>query len=379
MHATLNRGLFALVSVGLSLATVSHAAPSATAQRLLSRLKSQAKRERWTFTTQYHPVLDQTESEWGGLIIPKNWRHGAQFVRPRVFRDDLPAHFDWREQQHGGLTPVKNQKSCGSCWAFSTVATFADVLKIRDGVVKDLSEQFLVSCNNDGWGCSGGYFAHKYHEDPGAVPAEEFPYVAKNVKCKADLSHEDKIESWAYVSGESDMPDVDAIKQAIHEYGPISVAVAATSSFQAYKSGVFNKCGSSSINHAVNLVGWDDEDGAWIMRNSWGDSWGENGYMRIKYGCNKIGYGASFVRYKATCQPQPVAVAGEDRTIHAGESVTLGDMPVAGQTYKWTPSAGLDDATAAMPTATPSETTTYTLTVETACGTSTRDVTVTVD
>ncbi|RKX26064.1 MAG: hypothetical protein DRP47_08795 [Candidatus Zixiibacteriota bacterium] len=97
------------------------------------------------------------------------------------------------------------------------------------------------------------------------------------------------------------MASVDAMKQAIFDYGPISVAVAANGAMQAYGSGIFDGCDEEApINHAVVLVGWDDSQGpagVWIMRNSWGTGWGEGGYMRMPYGCSRIGYNACYIRY----------------------------------------------------------------------------------
>ena len=115
------------------------------------------------------------------------------------------------------------------------------------------------------------------------------------------------------MSGAEDaVPSVDAIKQAIYTYGPISVAVCAGSHFQAYSGGIFNtseSCGSDVINHAVVLVGWNDNngtDGYWILRNSWGTSWGMAGYMYIGYGVSQVGYGANFIEYAGgTPNPAP--------------------------------------------------------------------------
>ena len=96
------------------------------------------------------------------------------------------------------------------------------------------------------------------------------------------------------------------MKQAMYEHGPLSVCVSVDSSFQAYNGGIFNNCGSTSINHAVVLVGWDDSlgsNGVWIMRNSWGTNWGEDGYMYIEYGCARIGYAAIYTRYTRRLPP----------------------------------------------------------------------------
>lgn len=107
---------------------------------------------------------------------------------------------------------------------------------------------------------------------------------------------------------------VAAIKKALCAYGPLGVAVAVTSAFQAYKSGVFNENSNADINHAVTLVGWDDSKQAWRIKNSWGKAWGEAGYMWITYNTNKIGYGASWVQAKLnppepTCEDGPSLIA----------------------------------------------------------------------
>ena len=179
-------------------------------------------------------------------------------------------------------------------------------IRIKDGVDKDLSEQWLNSCNRSGWGCGGGWFAHDYFlrnglTDPcggnGAVMETSFPYAAADVSCACPYTHNYWIDSWAYIGNSSSVPSVDSIKNAIVNYGPVSVAVAVGSAFQAYSGGVFNATYTGGINHAVVLVGWDDINSCWIMRNSWGPNWGESGYMRIAYNCSSIGYAACWVNY----------------------------------------------------------------------------------
>jgi len=215
---------------------------------------------------------------------------------------DLPAAYDWCDLN--GCTPVKDQGYCGSCWAFSTVGALESAIKISTGVSKDLSEQYLVSCNSDNWGCNGGWFAHDYHQwkyifgepGPGAVYESNFRYQAADVPCNPPHTHNEQIASWAFVGSSSSVPSVDAIKQAIYDHGPVSAAVCVDNAFQSYTGGVFKPRKSCrSVNHAIVLVGWDDSEGYWILRNSWGSSWGENGYMRIGYGIDKVGYGASYV------------------------------------------------------------------------------------
>lgn len=225
----------------------------------------------------------------------------------------LPAAFNWCDQ--GKCTGVRDQGSCGSCWAFATVGPFESVIKIEDNNTRDLAEQYLVSCNSDGWSCSGGWWAHDYHEwkyisgesGAGAVYEADFPYVAYNASCNPPHTHHEKISDWQYVGGSSSVPAVASIKQALYDYGPLSVAVCVNSAFQGYSDGVFTGPSCTSVNHGVTLVGWDDNQsgGIWYIKNSWDTDWGENGYMRIKWGISRIGYAAAYVVYGTTPSPTP--------------------------------------------------------------------------
>jgi len=244
-----------------------------------------------------------------GLVEPEDWYVNANFD-PCTPRGDLPDEFDWRDEVSGGLPPIKSQGSCGSCWAFGTMASLECNIKIIDGVEEDLSEQWLVSCNQDGYSCSGGWWCHDYFRengktdpcgDSGAVLEEDFPYTATNAPCNCPYPHEYFIEDWAYVGNPNGVATVDQIKQALYDYGVVSVAVCVNSAFHDYPGGVFSGPTCHSINHAVALVGWDDNQGSngvWFLRNSWGAGWGEDGYMRIEYGVCDVGYRTVRIRYR---------------------------------------------------------------------------------
>jgi C1A family cysteine protease len=98
------------------------------------------------------------------------------------------------------------------------------------------------------------------------------------------------------------MPTTDELKAAIYQHGPITANVFVDSAFQSYAGGIFSECAGNipGPNHAMLLVGWNDDQGVWIAQNSWGSSWGEAGYMRIPYGCNGIGDGAAYIEYKGS-------------------------------------------------------------------------------
>jgi C1A family cysteine protease len=206
---------------------------------------------------------------------------------------DLPSSYT------GYYTPIKNQGSCGSCWAFAAVGLLESMIKKNDGIEEDLSEQYMLSCNPWGWGCGGGYWPNDMLVDPGAAMEDCFPYVADEVPCKDTCETPYQIQSWVFVTEDNVVPPTDLVKQAIYTYGAVQAGVYVDRWFQMYTNGVFNRCKKNVkwSNHAIILCGWDDAKGAWLMKNSWGTGWGENGFMWITYGCNKVGDGANYFIY----------------------------------------------------------------------------------
>jgi hypothetical protein len=302
----------------------------------IEAMQEDARAEGWTFTVGENYATQYPLGNITGMKMPENWRDMAKFD-PCTPTRDLPESFDWREIT--GCPPIRNQGPCGSCWAFATTGAFECNIRIKDGEDVDLSEQWLVSCNESGWGCDGGYFAHDYHlwkgdwcDDSGAVLEEHFPYTASDQYCECPYPHTYYLENWAYIGEAYSIPTNEQMKQAIMDHGPIGVALYVGSNFQAYNGGVFNACGSGSINHAVVLVGWDDNqglDGVWYLRNSWGPNWGEDGYMRIKYDCAEFGTGACYVNYR---RAEKIAIVADEIWDDAGGD---GDsIPEAGETVQ---------------------------------------------
>jgi len=230
--------------------------------------------------------------------------------------DSLPASLDWRTS--GIVTAVRDQGACGSGWAFGTVGIMESAIKKSGEPMTDFSEQFLLSCNESGWNCDGGLTAHQYHyntlgenqTEVGAVLESIKPYTATNGSCTVDYNHSYELSNWNFITGtEEDVPTIEQIKTAIYKYGPITARVCVGSAFQNYTDGVFstNESCIHSTNHQIILVGWDDSTQSWILRNSWGTSWGEDGYMRIKYNTSRVGEGASWVIYTTGPIPTPVS------------------------------------------------------------------------
>lgn len=219
----------------------------------------------------------------------------------------VPDSYDWRD--HDGIVgAVKNQEQCGSCWAFSAVGALESQIAKVTGTPVVLSEQEMVDCvknvmapdNSSSCcdGCMGGemYSVYQYLIENNSEDDTEkqYPYKAVDQDCQAVTSKvKTKLKSFVSLP----IGDEDSIKSALYNHGPISVGVNANEDWQLYSKGIYNPsenaCDSSttSMDHGVILVGYGSEDGLdyWIVRNSWGDDWGEKGYMRLGRGHNACG------------------------------------------------------------------------------------------
>ncbi|KAF6158828.1 hypothetical protein GIB67_012471 [Kingdonia uniflora] len=198
----------------------------------------------------------------------------------------VPSSMDWRKK--GAVTPVKDQGQCGCCWAFSAVAAMEGVTQLKIGKLVSLSEQELVDCDVKGedQGCQGGLMDDAFEyiiNNKGLATEVIYPYVGVDSTCntKKEASHAAKI------IGHEDVPanNEKALLKAVANQ-PISVAIDASgSAFQFYSSGVFRGDCGTELDHGVTAVGYGtDEDGTkyWLVKNSWGASWGENGYIRMQ-------------------------------------------------------------------------------------------------
>lgn len=212
---------------------------------------------------------------------------------PAVLDVRYPESFDWRDLD--GVTPAKDQGDCGSCWAFGAVSATEAHTRINEGVILDLSEQQAIDCNFQGSDCDGGSSVHAYqlHVDPGAVSEACIPYREENgTSCKqGNCDPKAIIDGYVFVSN-----TINSLKSALQTYGPLSVGMHVYDDFYSYSSGCYEHPGTDYTNHVILLVGWDDTqcsgEGAWICKNSWGQTWGMNGYFYIKYGSCRIGSGA---------------------------------------------------------------------------------------
>merc|ERR1719374_52365 len=221
--------------------------------------------------------LQTTESSSNQIFVP--------------LRTKNPTMVDWRE--HGFVTPVKNQKQCGSCWAFSATGSLEGATFNKTKKLVSLSEQNLVDCSikEGNHGCMGGLmdFAFKYVKDNKGIDTEEsYPYTAKTGKtCLFNSSTIGAtLTGWKDIKSGSEAD----LESAVAQVGPISVGIDASKpGFQMYKQGVYYSimCSNKRLDHGVLAVGYGEKEfngiqqKYWIVKNSWGESWGAAGYIMM--------------------------------------------------------------------------------------------------
>lgn len=201
----------------------------------------------------------------------------------------LPASVDWRAK--GVVTPVKNQQQCGSCWAFSTTGSTEGAYALKTGKLYSLSEQQLVDCSGPegNQGCNGGLMDDGFQyiiDNKGLCSEASYAYTAAQGTCQTSCTEIVQISSFVNVG-----TNEPALKAAV-AITPVSIAIEADQTgFQFYSSGVFSGACGQALDHGVLAVGYGTDNGQayWIVKNSWGASWGESGYIRIAMGQNLCG------------------------------------------------------------------------------------------
>ncbi|XP_006652104.1 senescence-specific cysteine protease SAG39 [Oryza brachyantha] len=218
-------------------------------------------------------------------FIPSTVRVPTGFRYENVSIDALPATVDWRTK--GAVTPIKDQGQCGCCWAFSAVAAMEGIVKLSTGKLISLSEQELVDCDVHGedQGCEGGLMddAFKFIVNNGGLTTESnYPYTAADGKCKGGSG-----SAAATIKGYEDVPanDEAALMKAVASQ-PVSVAVdGGDMTFQFYSGGVMSGSCGTDLDHGIVAIGYGTAgDGTkyWLLKNSWGTTWGENGFLRME-------------------------------------------------------------------------------------------------
>jgi len=259
----------------------------------VERHNRQAQKGKHSFTLSMNKYGDLLNHEFRTLLNGYKQRPvnatkpflGATFLKNPHF-EKLPKKVDWRKL--GAVTPVKDQGRCGSCWSFSTTGALEAMHFRKTGKLVSLSEQNLVDCSreygNDG--CNGGLMdnAFQYIKDNGGIDTERsYPYEGEDDVCRYN-------PRW---KGATDIGFVDIesgneidLEHAIASQGPCSIAIDAShESFQFYGGGVYREpeCDPGMLDHGVLLVGYGVEDGSkyWLVKNSWGEGWGDGGYVKI--------------------------------------------------------------------------------------------------
>jgi C1A family cysteine protease len=263
------------------------------------------------------------------------------------------TRFDWRDSKK--VSPIQNQRSCGDCWAFAAVAAYESSDLIENGAtapnpyVGNASEQEALDCAYALYTCAGGW--HDKVFDYFVSPAEGTrpsysPYKAVKQACQNVAARVNRALRWDYVKGAT-IPANNELKQAICDHGPVVAAVSADgwderlpnnqfaySSTQNpnwqkdFPNGVYTKGTPSNpaltmatlkqgdIDHDVLIVGWDDKLGTWLIKNSWGQEWGEQGYMKLPYDKNNLGFNAAWVQASQRQAPLSPSLVGAIESVN---------------------------------------------------------------
>ncbi len=242
-------------------------------------------------------------------------QHAEQELTDRGATYDYPTSLDWRDI--GGqdyTTPIRDQADCGSCVAFGTIGAIESRLEIANddaSLNPDLSEGQLFFCGC-GACCNLGWWpdnAMSYARDTGIVDEACYPYTDYNQSCTPCADWESRVTQIANWNGTSNTSNM---KQALADHGPFEVTMAIYDDFYYYSGGVYRHTwGGLSGYHAITIVGYDDNQGYWIVKNSWGTGWGESGWFRIAYGECEIDDYAYIpkVTQAASCDPASDQIA----------------------------------------------------------------------
>ncbi|KAM6220789.1 cathepsin O [Rhynchocyon petersi] len=208
------------------------------------------------------------------------------------FNISLPIRFDWREKHV--VTQVRNQQMCGGCWAFSVVGAVESACAIKGKPLEDLSVQQVIDCSYNNYGCNGGSTLSALNwlnkMQVKLVRDSEYPFKAQNGLCQYFPSSHSGFSIKAYSAYDFSNQE-DEMAKALLTFGPLVVIVDAMS-WQDYLGGIIqHHCSSGEANHAVLITGFDKTGHIpyWIVRNSWGSSWGVDGYAHVKMGANICG------------------------------------------------------------------------------------------
>lgn len=258
--------------------------------------------------------------------------------------DDLPDR--WCAWDLGLVPPIRDQGSCGSCWAHARTRSL-EIAKAVAGVAPlpnqtNLAEQDLVANDRSAAGCGGGYMGSDFEKEQGVTTEEVCPYTARNTACRSAGKKDTFAVSWMYIGGRSG-PSSDAeVAAAMMKYGSVyNTTAAGGSGYNTDANGNFRSCGSHGINHMTNYTCFEKRGNElwFLMDNSWGTGWGMDGKGWMKRGCNQTAVGSESVAVVTVDGPGPqpaiVLKVPFEVVTTKGVPVHLGVEIQDGVTYSW--------------------------------------------
>jgi C1A family cysteine protease len=315
----------------------------------LDKLRLEIKTRKYSFEVGYTTVMDNSLESITGAKEPENFEAEARLQNLRARKLSLiddsarAAYLERYPKKEAEInagfavpkicpirkaltvkhTCVRDEKYCAGSWVFSVVGPLEGSWLIRNNKVIDASEQYVLcfskcgvqncgDCYNGGWPACAACFLVK----TGTATEKAYPYNVTSGKAicppyVGPLPY--KAVAWNYVDSTAAIPSVLKIKAALCKHGPLSVTVRVTRAFMAYTGGVFNENDPGPINHCIELIGWDDDKGSWLVKNAWGTGWGTTepscntrGFMWIAYGSNSIGKYALWIDARKVLYPLPV-------------------------------------------------------------------------
>merc|ERR1712168_1640607 len=260
--------------------------------------------------------MDHLRRNGGRASAVNGARAGSSGFLTRLRDLSMPASWDWRNISGVNyVSPVRNQGNCGSCYAFASMGMLEARMRIATNNTQTpvYSPQYIVSCSRYSQGCDGGFpylIAGKHAQDFGVVTEECYPYKGEDSSCSSDVVGKcgrDYVARYSYVGGYYGGCTERGMMEGLMRDGPMAGAIQVYDDFVHYKSGIYHHVTKTSpnpfhrligynpfelTNHAVLLVGWGQDNNTgekyWIVKNSWGENWGERGFVRIRRGNDEI-------------------------------------------------------------------------------------------
>lgn len=270
----------------------------------ISQLRAKGVTEKWTFQVGVTSVSKYRISEITGGVPPTaqtSPANGQANIAPPVgsIGNASSSSFDLRA--FNLVTPIRDQSNCGSCWAFCAVASLETAHLLKNKLnpnTLDLSEQQILSCSGGG-NCGGGQPSKvwDYVKNKSCVNESSYPYQAMDKACPALTPTDFRIDSWGWVGSNYTTPTRQEIKNALVKYGTVSTYVWVNQAFQRYQGGVINSNDRTGDGgwHCIQIIGWNDNVGVWLIKNSWGSqTWGEGGFGWVDYDVLDIGKWATW-------------------------------------------------------------------------------------